>query len=363
MKGVVSLWRTVGLAVVLAAGLNAQSKLTVDQLVRFIESSIRLKHPDKQVAAYVQRLRLSEKLDDVTIETLQGQGAGLKTVEALKILRDTSNSLPSAPVKQAAAAAPPAIPPPSAAEQKKVLEQTREYALNYSKTLPDFICTQVTRRYADPSGLEFWQSLDTLTARLTFFEQKEDYKLVLLNNHPTDMPYDKLGGASSTGEFGSILRSLFEPETDGQFRWERWATLRGMRAHVFSYRVLQPRSQWRLNFERRDEVIVGYSGMVYVERDSGSILRVTLNAEDIPPAFPIRQAATILDYAYSEINERKYLLPLRAVIRMRNERLLTKNEVEFRLYRKFAADAAITFETPEPLPADQTQEQPAQPKK
>ncbi len=38
--------------------------------------------------------------------------------------------------------------------------------------------------------------------------------------------------------------------------------------------------------------------------------------------------------------------------------LLAKNEVEFRLYRKFAAEAVVTFETPEPLPEEKTKEQP-----
>ena len=41
---------------------------------------------------------------------------------------------------------------------------------------------------------------------------------------------------------------------------------------------------------------------------------------------------------------------------MRQGRYLTKNEVEFRLYRKFAAEASITFDTPDPLPDEKTQE-------
>jgi hypothetical protein len=349
-----------GFALGLAPGLWSQSQLTVDQLVRFIESSIKLKHPDKQVASYLQRVKLSERLDDVTIETLQGKGAGPRTLEALRALRNASAELkPPAPVTRPEG--PPPIPPPSPAEQQRILEQTREYALNYSKNLPDFICTQVTRRYYDPSGLEFWQAQDTLTARLTYFEQRENYKLVLVNSHPTDAPYESLGGATSTGEFGSILREIFAASSQARFAWERWATLRGSRVHVFSYRIAQPNSQWRLSYERRDEIITGYSGLIYVERDSGAILRVTLHAEGIPPSFPIQQASTVLDYGYTTIGEQTHLLPLRAVVRMRSEKLLTKNEVEFRLYRKFAADAAITFDTPEPLGDEQLQEQPARP--
>jgi len=188
----------------MVAGVSAwaQAQLTVEQLISFVQSSIKLQHPDKQVANYLQRLKLAERLDDRTIEDLQGLGAGPRTVEALRTLRDASKSLPPPPprVRQPA---PTPIPAPSLAEQRKLLDEVREYALNYTKSLPDFICTQVTRRYYDPTGLEFWHTHDVLTARLSYFEQKEDYKLVLINNRVTDLPYDALGGASSKGEFGT----------------------------------------------------------------------------------------------------------------------------------------------------------------
>jgi hypothetical protein len=55
------------------------------------------------------------------------------------------------------------------------------------------------------------------------------------------------------------------------------------------------------------------------------------------------------------------LLPLKAVVRMRERKFLTKNEVEFRMYRKFTAEASITYETRAPLPEEKTKEQPPKP--
>jgi hypothetical protein len=54
-------------------------------------------------------------------------------------------------------------------------------------------------------------------------------------------------------------------------------------------------------------------------------------------------------------------LPLKTEIRSRDGKYLTWNEAEFHLYRKFGADTTITFDTPDELPADKTQEQPAAP--
>lgn len=340
------------LAVVLAA--SGQAKMTVSQLVSFVQSSIQLKHPDKQVADYLKRVTLTERLSVSTVEDLQGLGAGPRTLEALRQLQEASARL-APPAPKPVKPPPKPIPPPSAAEQKRILAEVREYALSYVKRLPDFICTQVTRRYVDPSGLEIWQRQDVVTARLSYFEQREDYKVILVNNRMVDASLDSIGGATSTGEFGSMLREVFEPETEAAFTWHRWTTLRGRRAHVFSYRVAQPKSKWRLSYQRQLEILTAYRGLVYVDAEIPMVLRITLEAVDVPPTFPIQQASTVLDYDFIEIAEQQYVLPLRAVVRMREGRLLAKNEVEFRLYRKFGADTVITFDTPDPLPEDEEQ--------
>ena len=347
-------------ALCLGLAVRAQMRMTTEQLISFIKSSIQLKHEDRKVADYLRKVKLSHRLDDRTIEDLQGQGAGPRTVAVLRELRDATKDLqpPPPPIPKPK---PAVIPPPSPEEQQEILRVVKDYALNYSKNLPNFICTQVTRRFVDPSGLEFWQRQDVITARLTYFEQREEYKTLLVNNRLTEMPYESLGGATSYGEFGSMLREIFEPETKAQFQWDRWVTLRGRRMHVFAYRVPKATSKWLIRYEKTDELVPGYRGFIYVDRDNLTVMRVTLEAEDIPPTFPIQIAKTRLDYDYTKIGEREHILPLIAEVRMRHGKFLVKNEVEFRLYRMFGADTTITFETPEPLPEEKTTEQPIKP--
>lgn len=103
---------------------------------------------------------------------------------------------------------PKAHPPPE--EQAAIIDVVRNYALTYSQGLPDYVCTQVTKRYqaAAPGGhyaplgvVPRWLLQDTLTIRLTYFEQKENYKLMLVNNAVAQQDYSKLGGATSGGDF------------------------------------------------------------------------------------------------------------------------------------------------------------------
>jgi hypothetical protein len=345
------------LALVVSLCALGQQTLSFDQLLSFIRSSIRMKYQDKEVASYVSKVKLTEQLDERTIEELQGEGLGPKTVAALRELAAASTSLPK-PKPPAPKPVLTPIPPPSSEEQQAIIGEVREYAMNYSKSLPDFICTQVTRRYYDPSGLEFWQNMDTITARLSYFEQKEDYKLILVNNRYVNTNYEALGGATSAGEFGSLLRASLDRKADALIEFDRWATLRGKRAYVFAYRVSSAHSEWSIRYERLREIVTGYRGLIYVDKDTHLVLRITLEAIDIPSDFPVQEARTVLDYDYVKIAERPYLLPLKAVVRMRHDKLLTKNDVEFRMYRKFSAEADIKFDTPDPLPEDQTKEQP-----
>lgn len=355
------------LAAIFAVSLAASAQsLSIDQLRKFLQSSVQMKMTDKEVSGYLAHAKLSEKLDDRTVEDLQSLGIGPKTLAALRNLREQSQALAAAaPV--APEAKPRPIPPPSAEEQAAIIAEVREYATNYSKTLPDFICTQVTRRYAAPSpGGRYgghagddpsWQLQDTLTLRLSYFEQKEDYKLILVNNSVTQQDYRKLGGATSTGEFGSMLRDVFDRETEARFEWDHWATLRGHRAMAFSYRVDQSHAHWQLMYENSQHIFPAYSGLVYVDKETHQVLRLTLVSENVPPDFPIHQAETVLDYDYETISDHPFLLPLKAETRMRTSDVLTRNDEEFRLYRKFSTESEIKYDTPEPLPEDQTKEQ------
>jgi len=56
--------------------------------------------------------------------------------------------------------------------------------------------------------------------------------------------HEKLGGATSEGEFGSMLYDIFNPSTQADFHWEKWATWRGHRMHVYSFEVSRERSRY-----------------------------------------------------------------------------------------------------------------------
>ena len=126
---------------------------------------------------------------------------------------------------------------------------------------------------------------------------------------------------------------------------------------AFAYHVEQARSRWSIEWEHKEHIVPAYSGLVEVDQDTHVVMRVTLVAENIPPSFPVKHAETILDYDYQDISGHEFLLPLKSETRMTADGILSKNETEFRFYRKYSAEAEIKYDiTPDPLPEDKTKE-------
>ncbi len=321
-------------------GAYAQMTISVDQLLGFMRSAIRNKQPDKEVAAYVSRMKLTQKLEDSVIEQLQTEGLGPKTVAALRALGAGSASLPVAELKKVEPPPPaPEAPPPSEAQQKKILDEARDYALNYTKGLPNFICAQSTKQFDNN------RMYGNVLAKLTYYEQHEKYDTIMVNDKMTNTPYEKLGGSISTGEFGSMLRGLFDPMTDAHFEWSTWKTVGTHKTYVFKFFVEQPRSQWQIE-DRQSHVKItpAYNGFVWIDVKDNSVIEFTMKAVDMPSTFAITEADTRLHYDTVQISGIPFVLPSRAVMHLVSGRDDQKNEITFHNYQRYSADATLKFD-------------------
>src|SRR6185437_14426157 len=116
--------------------------MSVSKLALFLkdaQTSKEFKYTDAEIAKVLKSVKLTEKLDDRTIEDLQGElKLGPKTVAALHTLRDETQAKQAGAVMGIVMAPPPKpAPPQSSEEQAAVLDDVREYAINYSSNLPD----------------------------------------------------------------------------------------------------------------------------------------------------------------------------------------------------------------------------------
>jgi hypothetical protein len=214
----------------------------------------------------------------------------------------------------------------------------------------------------DPSGSGDWRKQDTIQEQLSYNDHQENYKVVMINDRlAMDKKHDQLGGATSSGEFGSILRSLFDPHNETEFEWARLVRLarpNGERvANVLTFRVRRPVYTIQHQTSGRS-ITVGYHGTLWADRETSAILGIKFDCDDIPADFPIQSVSLDLNYDFVEIAGQRYALPLLSEIRSREGRLASWNQARYANYRKFGADATISFDAPESLPADKLGEKP-----
>lgn len=352
--------RSVVCLLLAALSLAAQTRVTAEQVVQFIQSAIRQKDNDGQVAKQVQMLKLSTRLEPATVTALQLEGAGPRTVAALNRLAAESATLPAGAAAPAAQSA--AVPAPPPEEQQKIAAAIRETALAYTENLPNYICSQVTERRVDPAGSGDWRKQDTILETLSYNDRQENYKVIMINDRvATDKRHDQLGGATSSGEFGSILRSLFDPRNRAEFEWARRVRLArpsGERVvDVLSFRLRQPVYSIQDQPSGRS-ITVGYHGFLWADHQTAAILRVKFDCDDIPADFPIQGVSMDLNYDYVEIAGQRYALPLQFDVRSRQGQMASWNEARFANYRKFGADTTISFDTPEAVSPDKLGEKP-----
>ncbi|HYL34930.1 MAG TPA: hypothetical protein VEV17_03335 [Bryobacteraceae bacterium] len=239
--------------------------------------------------------------------------------------------------------------PPDAVQQRKILADAAEYAVNQEQNLPNFICTQTTQRFVDFTGKSGFRPLDLIVERLTYFDHHEDYKVFMVNGEAANVSHTELGGAISSGEFGSVLKNIFAPESDTEFTWERYYTLRGRRMNVYSYRVTAVKSDYHIRVPlKKLDLVSGYHGLIFIDDRRHFVHRITQHADTIPPDYPVQDVSLALDYEYTRIGDADYLLPLEFELRSREGTHLIKNDVSYDGYRKFAADTSISFDAPAP---------------
>jgi hypothetical protein len=251
----------------------------------------------------------------------------------------------------------PAMAQPLEPEQASLLLQARAVALGYSASLPDFICTEVVRRDHDPMSIGIFGPRDTLTVRLSYFDHREGYTLMLIDGKPTKREFYSVSGAVSTGEFGTRLYSLLHPRSRGDFVWKGWTTLRNRRVGRFGYHIARENSNFLVQNGRMpvgvqmedlaegpNAMMVAYHGDVWVDEDTHMALRFTQEAE-IPEGFPIGATVFTVDYDFASVGGKRYLLPSHAVVKIRTGRYVAENKVEFRDYHKYHADSSITFDS------------------
>ena len=345
------------------------SKITVAQLEQALAAA--QSKPDAEIAQQLAGLELTERISSARLARLIAGLSGEKARQALMILADSAAFLnpPDSEI--------PIKPTPDPAETRRMLTQIVNYVNTTARQLPNLIAMRNTTGFEDRPQEDVQESTGMTTliflplhvvgkssVSVTYRDRQEVVDEKAVKRGP------KIGGLTTTGEFGPILSKVVADALQGKITWSRWEQGAGGLEAVFHYAVPKDKSHYNVQFccvpdgfnSDRSAILrvfnetASYHGEIAFDPASGAILRITMEAE-MPQGELVSKAGMIVEYGSVEIGGNSYICPVKSVSVLQAHTTQNKgaysmsnykgpvktylNDVIFDQYRRFGSEMRI----------------------
>jgi VWFA-related protein len=234
------------------------------------------------------------------------------------------------------------VPPPTDAENQAIIEGARQRALAWSDSLVNFYCYEVTNQSVDATGNGDWRHKNTLVELMKYVDHDESRTTMMLNGERSDVQPDQLKLIHSAGEFGSMFHVIFNPVAQAVFTWKETAFIDGQPVQVYTIKVARENSGYDLADHTGRTAHAGFHGLIYIDPETFSVRRISIDADDIPSTLLIRASSLSIDYAWVPMEGNDFLLPVRGAVSMQLAKSRpVLNEFEFLKYRRFGSQFRV----------------------
>jgi hypothetical protein len=226
-----------------------------------------------------------------------------------------------------------------------LIRKAANAALDFTETLPSYVCQEMMARYQSESRPASFQAIDVVSTEVVYEGGKEDYRNITVNGKATKKSMEETGGSWSTGEFGTMLIDLFSPGTAADFHYQRDSRAGSVLAKMYEFDVARENSHWSVHAGSQ-MYVPAYSGAVWIDPRTSRVLRIEMSAKGMPGEFPLDHVESATDYEYIRLGDaQQYLLPVHAETLSceRGSNLCAKNVIDFRNYHKYTGESNIKF--------------------
>ncbi len=222
------------------------------------------------------------------------------------------------------------------------ITKAREAAQEFTSTLPNYLVRQHTTRYWSDTAKVEWRPLDVLSLTVVYENGKESYRSVRVNNKLTSKPLEALSGTVSHGEYGSTLSDLLSSSTNADFQRRGTSQVGGRAAWRFAFKVELPNSHWTIKIGSQS-IRPAYKGTVWVDRETSRVLRIEMQAVNMPGDYPLDVSEWVVEYGAVKLGTREFLVPVKAEVLAcwRGSAQCSRNATEFRNYQRFTGESDL----------------------
>ncbi len=241
-------------------------------------------------------------------------------------------------------AAPQPLPP-----AVLLLSRIRRHMEGVLSRQPNYTCLETIERSRRPARSKRFQLQDALHLEVAVVEGKE------LFSWPGEREFKDRDlrelaptGAIGNGSFALHSRSVFLSNTP-VITYHGEESLDGRRVARYDYSVPQYRSGYRIRIGPL-EGITGYRGSFWSDLETLDLVRLDVEAVDIPPHLPLKNTSDSMRYQRVPIGESTFLLPQSSEMRMEDmEGTVSRNLITFSGCRQYAGESTLSFDE---APAD-----------
>ncbi len=245
------------------------------------------------------------------------------------------------PDRAVAAGFIPAVPAKNDADLLALVRQANQelYA-----SLESFVCNEDMRRFKGRITGESSSQIDQVTAKVSFENGFEQYSDIRQNEHARQAIWS-VGGAWSTGEFGTLLRQTEDLLKTQTVLFRRYTDLDGTAAAVYGMEVSEQDSPWDLQV-RSEHYRVPFQTEVWVSRATGQVLKLERTSTSIPPGMGISEIRWGIALQDIELSGRMWMLPKTGEYTVLYEESGRRewNELTFTNYHRYGSEVALRFQ-------------------
>ena len=237
-------------------------------------------------------------------------------------------------------------------ESDDLLARFRERIKDTLKRVPDYTCAETVTRSRRTGSQGVFQSLDVLRLQVALIGGRERYAWPDARQFDERDLRDLVGkGVIGTGNFSDHARHvMLSPHA--QFTLRGAEEIRGRRALRVDYEVPVEFSSYKLRIPP-EEAEVGVKGAFWVDVQTLDLLRLEVNADEVPPELGVAELRETIEYSRQPVGDADFLLPFASEVTLVSlDEQHHRNQIRVEACRQYRADSTIRFEAaPETAPA------------
>ncbi len=225
-----------------------------------------------------------------------------------------------------------------------LLVKTKVHAAETLDRLPNYTCVETIERSERTLPAKKFRLSDTVRLEVALVDGSEFFAWPGAKKFETKDLRDLVpSGTVGNGDFALFAKAVLQSNAP-TYTYRGEVSIDGVGAYRWDFRVPVMTSGYQLKIGTQ-EGIAGFRGSFWVHASSLDLIRLELEAEDIPPNLDVSRTASRMDYARRKIGDSEFLLPIASDLTLVDLRGNEKrNRATFSDCRQYAGESVLRFD-------------------